>query len=151
LITTEKLKTELIELFNLEGVHAEEISDDDHLFNDGLGLDSVDAIELTILEFLPQKDPVGFVKEVLVCEEHESRVVVRFESVPTLSMLSEAGAQTSIFLRLTEEKKAANVPVRAMGMLVSVKSKWLQKSDKKSFEVESRYAVTLIILTVFSL
>mgnify|MGYP002266967521 CR=1 FL=1 len=39
---------ELIELFNLEGVHAEEISDDDHLFHDGLGLDSVDAIELTI-------------------------------------------------------------------------------------------------------
>jgi acyl carrier protein len=48
LITTEKLKSELIELFNLEGVHAEEISDDDHLFHDGLGLDSVDAIELTI-------------------------------------------------------------------------------------------------------
>lgn len=48
MITTEKLKTDLIELFNLEGVHAEEISDDDHLFNDGLGLDSVDAIELTI-------------------------------------------------------------------------------------------------------
>lgn len=48
MITTEKLKTDLIELFNLEGVHAKEISDDDHLFNDGLGLDSVDAIELTI-------------------------------------------------------------------------------------------------------
>ena len=48
MITTEKLKTDLIELFNLEGVHTEEISDDDHLFNDGLGLDSVDAIELTI-------------------------------------------------------------------------------------------------------
>ena len=48
MITTEKLKTDLIALFNLEGVHAEEISDDDHLFGDGLGLDSVDAIELTI-------------------------------------------------------------------------------------------------------
>ncbi|MDA3946483.1 MAG: phosphopantetheine-binding protein [Helicobacteraceae bacterium] len=48
MITTEKLKTELIALFNLEGVLAEEISDDDHLFHDGLGLDSVDAIELTI-------------------------------------------------------------------------------------------------------
>ena len=48
MITTEKLKSDLIALFNLEGVHAEEISDDDHLFNDGLGLDSVDAIELTI-------------------------------------------------------------------------------------------------------
>lgn len=97
----------------------------------------------TLLEFLPQKDPVGFVKEVLVCEEHESRTVVRFESKPTLAMLSEAGAQSSIFLRLTEEKKAANVPTRAMGMLVSVKSKWLQESDKKSFEVETNYVSNL--------
>ena len=96
-----------------------------------------------LLEFLPQKDPVGFVKEVLVCEEHDSRTVVRFESAPTLSMLSEAGAQSSIFLRLTEEKKAADVPLRAMGMLVSIKSKWLQKSDKKSFEVETRYVSNL--------
>ena len=96
-----------------------------------------------LLEFLPQKDPVGFVKEVLVCEEHESRTIVRFESAPTLPMLSEAGAQSSIFLRLTEEKKAAGVPLRAMGMLVSVKSKWLQKSDKQSFEVETRYVSNL--------
>lgn len=48
MITTEKLKNELIELFNLEGVEAGEIGDNDHLFGDGLGLDSVDAIELTI-------------------------------------------------------------------------------------------------------
>ncbi|MDA3946484.1 MAG: hypothetical protein PF439_07375 [Helicobacteraceae bacterium] len=96
-----------------------------------------------LLEVLPQKDPVGFVKKVLVCEEHESRTLVRFESAPTLSMLSEAGAQTSIFLRLTEEKKAANVPTRAMGMLVSIKSKWLQKSDKTSFEVKSSYVNNL--------
>lgn len=48
MITTENLKTQLIELFNLEGIHAREIADDDHLFHDGLGLDSVDAIELTI-------------------------------------------------------------------------------------------------------
>ena len=102
------------------------------------------SIELnSLLEYLPQKAPVGFVKEVLVCEEHESRTVVRFESSPTLSMLSEAGAQSSIFLRLTEEKKAANVPTRAMGMLVSVKSKWLHKSDKKSFEVETNYVSNL--------
>ena len=48
MITTEQLKTDLIALFNLEGVAATEIADDDHLFGDGLGLDSVDAIELTI-------------------------------------------------------------------------------------------------------
>ena len=96
-----------------------------------------------LLEYLPQKDPVGFVKKVLVSEEHISRTLVHFEDAPTLSMLSEAGAQTSIFLRLTQEKKAANVPPRAKGMLVSVKSKWLEKSAKRSFEVESRYVSNL--------
>ena len=96
-----------------------------------------------LLEFLPQKDPVGFVQEVLMCEEHTSRTVVVFESAPTLPMLSEAGAQSSIFLRLTEEKKAANIPLRAMGMLVSVKAKWLQKSTKKRFEVATNYISNL--------
>ena len=96
-----------------------------------------------LLSFLPQKEPVGFVKTVLLSEEHISRTVVRFGSSPTLSMLSEAGAQTSIFLQLTEEKKAADIPLHAMGMLVSVKSKWLCKSDKKTFEVESRYVNNL--------
>ena len=96
-----------------------------------------------LLSFLPQKAPVGFVKSVLVSEEHISRAAVSFECAPTLSMLSEAGAQTSIFLDLTEEKRAADIPLHAMGMLVSVKSKWLQKSTKQSFEVESRYVNNL--------
>lgn len=101
----------------------------------------VDLDEL--ITYLPQKDPVGFVKKILVSEEHLSRTVVAFESAPTLSMLSEAGAQTSIFLRLSQEKKAANIPPRAKGMLVNVKSKWLQTSDKREFEVESRYISNL--------
>ena len=42
------LKLKLIELFHLEEVYAEDLSDDAALFQDGLGLDSVDAIELTI-------------------------------------------------------------------------------------------------------
>ncbi|MCJ7765342.1 MAG: phosphopantetheine-binding protein [Thiovulaceae bacterium] len=48
MITTDRLKSELIALFNLEGVNAEEIAEDAALFHEGLGLDSVDAIELTI-------------------------------------------------------------------------------------------------------
>jgi len=96
-----------------------------------------------LLTYLPQKAPVGFVTEVLVSEEHLSRTVVTFESTPTLSMLSEAGAQTSIFLRLTKEKLDADVPARAMGMLVSVKSKWLERSQKSCYEVESRYVNNL--------
>ena len=58
MITTEQLKKELIELFSLEGVSVEEIADEDHLFGDGLGLDSVDAIELTI--FLDNEHGIVF-------------------------------------------------------------------------------------------
>jgi acyl carrier protein len=48
LVTTKSLKEALIALFHLEGVSEADIGDDDALFNEGLGLDSVDAIELTI-------------------------------------------------------------------------------------------------------
>ena len=48
MLDIETLKSQLIELFQLEGVYAEDLSDDAALFHDGLGLDSVDAIELTI-------------------------------------------------------------------------------------------------------
>ena len=50
MITTEDLKSKIIEGLNLEDIEAEEIGDDDPLFGDeGLGLDSVDAIELTLV------------------------------------------------------------------------------------------------------
>ena len=58
MITTQQLKKELIALFGLEGISVEEIADDDHLFGDGLGLDSVDAIELTI--FLDNEHGIVF-------------------------------------------------------------------------------------------
>jgi len=96
-----------------------------------------------LMSYLPHKAPVAFVKEVLESEEYHARTSVAFETVPTLSMMSEAGAQTSIFLRLTEEKKAANILPRAMGMLLSVKAKWHQRSDKTRFEIESRYVSNL--------
>jgi len=38
-----ELKKNIIELLNLEDVTVEEINDDDSLFGDGLGLDSIDA------------------------------------------------------------------------------------------------------------
>jgi len=101
----------------------------------------VDLQEL--LTYLPQKDPVAFVKEVLICEEHVSRTRVSFESIPTLAMLSEAGAQTSIFLKLTKEKIDANIPPRAMGMLLSVKSKWQRRCEVQAFEIESHYVSNL--------
>jgi acyl carrier protein len=43
------LKKEIIEVLNLEDVNPEDIMDDAPLFGDGLGLDSIDALELIVL------------------------------------------------------------------------------------------------------
>jgi acyl carrier protein len=43
------LKKEIIEVLNLEDVKPEDISDDSPLFGEGLGLDSIDALELIVL------------------------------------------------------------------------------------------------------
>lgn len=45
----EELKSKIIEVLNLEDITAVDINDDDSLFGDGLGLDSIDALELIVL------------------------------------------------------------------------------------------------------
>lgn len=45
----EKLKAEIIEQLNLEEVSPSDIDSDAPLFGDGLGLDSIDALELIVL------------------------------------------------------------------------------------------------------
>lgn len=45
----EELKTKIIEQLNLEDVSVADIADDDSLFGDGLGLDSIDALELIVM------------------------------------------------------------------------------------------------------
>jgi acyl carrier protein len=50
LVTTQELKVKLIDGLGLEDIEVDEIGDDMALFGDeGLGLDSVDAIEITLI------------------------------------------------------------------------------------------------------
>ena len=44
-----KLKQQIVEQLNLKDVKPEEIGDDQPLFMEGLGLDSIDALELIVL------------------------------------------------------------------------------------------------------
>ena len=44
-----ELKNEIIKVLNLEGMKPEDIADDSMLFGEGLGLDSIDALELIVL------------------------------------------------------------------------------------------------------
>ena len=45
----QELKTKIIDQLNLEDVNVEDINDNDPLFGDGLGLDSIDALELIVM------------------------------------------------------------------------------------------------------
>lgn len=45
----QKLKVEIIEVLNLEEMEPDDIDTEDPLFGDGLGLDSIDALELIVL------------------------------------------------------------------------------------------------------
>ncbi len=45
----EELKGKIIEVLNLEDIAVADISDSDPLFGEGLGLDSIDALELIVL------------------------------------------------------------------------------------------------------
>jgi acyl carrier protein len=45
----QELKEKIIDVLNLEDIKLEEINDNDALFGDGLGLDSIDALELIVM------------------------------------------------------------------------------------------------------
>lgn len=46
---TEQLKKDIIEHLNLEDLQPQDIKDDEQLFGGGVGLDSIDALELIVL------------------------------------------------------------------------------------------------------
>ena len=71
----ETLKVKLIEQLSLEDITPEEITDDMPLFGEGLGLDSLDAVEIIVLL---QRN-----FEVEVKDAQESREI--FKTVSTLA------------------------------------------------------------------
>jgi len=46
---TEKLKKEIVTYLNLEDLNPDDIDDNEPLFGSGVGLDSIDALELIVL------------------------------------------------------------------------------------------------------
>jgi acyl carrier protein len=44
-----ELKKNIIEVLNLEDISLEDFGDNDSLFGDGIGLDSIDALELIVM------------------------------------------------------------------------------------------------------
>jgi acyl carrier protein len=44
-----ELKDKIITSLNLEDITVDDIDDNDHLFGEGLGLDSIDALELIVM------------------------------------------------------------------------------------------------------
>jgi acyl carrier protein len=49
MVSTNEVKEMIISVLNLEDISPSDIADDSALFKDGLGLDSVDAIELMVM------------------------------------------------------------------------------------------------------
>jgi len=70
-----ELKMLIVEVLNLEDITPEEIKDDEALFVEGLGLDSIDALELTVA--LEKKYNIKF--------EDEKKARKAFQSVKSLA------------------------------------------------------------------
>ena len=71
----------LVEALNLEDISASEIDPDEHLFGDGLGLDSIDALEIALA--ISQKYQVQMKAE-------DSSTRDAFKSLATLTEFIEA-------------------------------------------------------------
>ena len=74
------LKSQIIECLNLEDVRPEDIGTSEPLFGDGLGLDSIDALELIVL--LDQEYGIA------VADPEKGKEI--FESVETLANYIQA-------------------------------------------------------------
>ena len=82
----QKLSELIVEVLNLEDVNAEEIGAEDPLFGDGLGLDSIDALELAMA--ISKEYGVQ-----LKADDEETRAV--FENVRKLTAFIEREARAA--------------------------------------------------------
>ena len=76
-----KLKEQLIEHLNLEDFSIKDIADDLPLFGDGLGLDSIDALEIIVM--LDNKFNVIF------CKKHFNEHIKNFTSISLKKRMKE--------------------------------------------------------------
>ncbi len=80
---TNTLKNQIIEELNLEDIRAEDIENDAPLFGDGLGLDSIDALELVVImeNYHGVKIPNSAIgKEVLVSINSMAEYIMQHQS-----------------------------------------------------------------------
>ena len=82
----QKLSELLVEVLNLEDISAEEIGAEEPLFGDGLGLDSIDALELAMA--ISKEYGVQ-----LKADDDETRAV--FENIRKLNAFIEREAQAA--------------------------------------------------------
>ena len=77
---------------------------------------------------LPHKEPVRFAKHIVSKELNRARVAIEFDEIPSLAMMIEAAAQSSVAIGEDDAR---------MGFLVSLKNvKLLTLPTKKTLEVE---------------
>jgi acyl carrier protein len=84
--TRSTIKRLIVQSLNLDGVAPESIADDQPLFGEGLGLDSVDALELVValekeFKISIQSDEID--REVFASVAHLARFVESLQGQPT--------------------------------------------------------------------
>ncbi len=74
---------------------------------------------------LPHQPPIRFVTQILDSQEQSAKCQVSFSSKPTLAMIIEAAAQSSVYMKLTIYKEALGIKSGELvqGMLLKMSAK----------------------------
>jgi len=83
-----------------------------------------------LLPLLPHRPPVRFVKTVLASNEQFSMTLVQFDTTPSLAMVVEAAAQSSVFIKIPTKSN--------IGMLVVMKNiKYHEPLLKETYQIKT--------------